>query len=180
MNKLKFAKLNSKLVYILFAIGAAFAAMQCFMVMKYYDADVFLYAHGTTLPTVFGVVLSLFVIAATAYLFLCSCEGYSDKLAKTSFATRILSLTAAIALVYTGMSELKVYNTRVTQLMYVEQKEDKFIFWSSLIAFGAFIYFLVGAIVPDRLNKVKTLLGSVTLVWHVLYLLSVYFDMTSP
>ncbi|MBR4881555.1 MAG: hypothetical protein IKU19_06445 [Clostridia bacterium] len=180
MNKLKFSKLNKKIVYILLACGVVFAALQCFMVMNLYEADVYLYAHGTVLPTVFNVVLSLFVIGVLVYFSLCTCGEYSDKLAETSFVSRIFSLLAAASLLYTGVTEFIGYNQNAAGLMYMEQKQDKFIFWSSVISFGAFIYFLVFAFVPDKLNKLKTFLGCITVVWHILYLLSVYFDMTSP
>ncbi len=180
MNKLKFSKLNKNIIYILLVCGVAFAAFQSFLVLKYYETDVYLYAHGTVLPTVFNILLSVFIIGVLVYCSLCTCEGYSDKLARSSFATRFFSLLASATLLTTGIFEMIGYNQRTSELMYLAQKQDKFILWSVLLSFGAFIYFLVFALVPNKLNKIKTFLGCITIVWHILYLLSVYFDMTSP
>ena len=180
MNKLKFSKLNKKLIYILLACALVFTAFRSFLVLKYYEADVYLYAHGTVLPTVFAVLLSLFIIAVLVYCSLCKCEGYSDKLAKCSVFSRFFGLLTSAALVAVGIYDFIGYNEMTSQLMYVEQKQDKFIFWSCVLSFGAFIYYFIFAVVPEKLNKLKTFLGCITVVWHILYLLSVYFDMTSP
>ncbi len=180
MEKFKFSNLNKKFVYIFLVCSVAFAVFQSLLVTKFYEADMFLYAHGTALPTVFNVLLSVFVILVLAYCSLCKCEGSSDMLAKTSVVTRIFGILCAAALLYTGMTTLSAYNQKTSELMYITQKQDKFIYWSAIISFGAFIYFALIAFVPEKLNKAKTFLGCITIVWHVLYLMSVYFDMTSP
>ena len=173
---LRSLKLNKKILYILLACAVVFTALQSFMVLKYYEPDVFLYSHGTVLPTVFNVVLALFVIISLVYFSLCRCKEYDDKLAKTSVTSFIFGILCAASVIATGVIEYIAYDQRASQLMYVVQKEDKFIVWSAVLAFVAFIYFLI----PDKLGKLKTFLGCVTVVWHILYLLSVYFDMTSP
>ncbi len=180
MNKLKFSYLNKKIIYLLLVCAVIFTAFQSFLVLKYYEADVYLYAHGTALPTVFNVLLSAFVIVVLVGCSLCTCEEYSDKLARSSFATRFFSLLASAALLATGIFEMIGYNQRTSELMYMAQKQDKFILWSVLLSFGAFIYFLLFAFVPAKLNRIKTVLGCITIVWHILYLLAVYFDMTTP
>lgn len=180
MDKLKFSKLNKKLIYIFLACAPVFTVLQSFMVLKYYEADVYLYAHGTVLPTVFAVLLSLFIIAVLVYCSLCKCEGYSDKLAECSVISRLFGLLTSVALLAVGIYTLIGYNERTSQLMYLVQKQDKFIFWSCVLSFGAFIYYFIFAIIPEKLNKLKTFLGCITIVWHIVYLLSVYFDMTSP
>ncbi|MBQ3182281.1 MAG: hypothetical protein IJB57_01295 [Clostridia bacterium] len=180
MNKLKFSNLNKKIIYLFLVCAVIFTAFQSFLVLKYYEADVYLYAHGTVLPTVFNVLISLFIIVVLVYCSLCTCEGYSDKLAKCSGVSRLFGLLASAALLAVGIYTLIGYNQRTAQLMYMSQKQDKFIFWSCMLSFGAFIYYFIFSILPEKLNKLKTLLGCITVVWHILYLLSVYFDMNSP
>lgn len=180
MDKLKFSKLNKKIIYLFLALALVFTAFQSFLVLKYYEADVYLYAHGTALPTVFAVLLSLFIIAVLVYCSLCKCEGYSEKLAKCPIISRFFGLLSSAALLAVGIYTLIGYNERTSQLMYIAQKQDKFIFWSCILSFGAFIYYFIFAIIPEKLNKLKTFLGCITIVWHIVYLLSVYFDMTSP
>ena len=176
MDKLKFSNLNKKLIYLFLACAVVFTAFQSFLILKFYEADIFLYAHGTALPTLFGVALALFVAVVLAYCSLCRCEEYDDKLAKTSALSFVFGILTAACVIMAGVMEYTAYKLRASDLMYIAQKEDKFIVFSSILAFVAFIYFLV----PAKLNKLKALLGSVTVVWHILYLLSVYFDMTSP
>ena len=180
MDKLKFSTLNKKIIYLLLACAVIFTAFQSFLVLKYYEADVFLYAHGTILPTVFNVLISPFIIGVLVYCSLCTCSGYSDKLANCSGVTCLFGLFASVALLAVGIFEFIGYNQRTSELMYMTQKQDKFIFWSAVLSFGAFIYYFIFCIIPDKLNKLKTFLGCITVVWHILYLLSVYFDMTSP
>ena len=38
----------------------------------------------------------------------------------------------------------------------------------------------MAAFIPEKYNGAKTVIGCVTIIWHVLYLLAIYFDMTAP
>ena len=176
----KLPKFNKKTVYILLAVAVAFALFQTFLVLKYYEADVFLYAHGTALPSIFNVLLSVFVIGVILYFSLTNCDTSSDSLAECSVATRIFAFLAGAAVLFNGLYDLSVYSKRTSDMLYIAQKQDKFIMWSAVLAFVGFIYFIFCFALPDKAANAKTWLGCVIVGWHIVYLLAVYFDMTNP
>ena len=176
----KIPDLHKKTVTALLCVGCIFAALQLFLVLRYYEPEVYLYAHGTILADIFNVALALFVIGVLVYFLAVKKDSYPDTLAKTSIITKSFSLLCGVGMLALGISQLQIYIKRTSDMAYIVQRQDKFIMWSGILAIAAFIYFILVALELKQTAGLLPWAGCVVIIWHILYLLAVYFDMTNP
>ncbi len=176
----KIPDLHKKIVYILICLALVFTAIQTILAVRFYEPEVYLYAHGTVLGDIFNISLALFVAAALVLFTLLKTDRYPDSLAKVSVATRVFSLLSGAALLGCGINSMNIYLQKKSNVLYMAEKQDTFIMWSAISAFVACIYFVLVTFLADKMPKAKIWVGCVTIAWHIFYILSVYFDMTNP
>ena len=179
MNK-KIPILHKKTVYILLCVSLVFTVIQTVLAMKFFDPEVFLYAHGTLLGDIFNIALALFVIAVLVLFSVFKTDGHPDTLAKSSGVTGVFAAASGILLFFCGIYSLLTYTQEKSSLMYMTEKQDTFTKWAAVLGLVAFLYFMLAAFMPNKADKVKVWIGCVTIAWHIMQLLSVYFDMTNP
>ncbi|MBR6514837.1 MAG: hypothetical protein IKT46_08415 [Clostridia bacterium] len=192
MKNKKLLKFNKKLTWVLMACPIVFAALQTVLLTCFYDAPMRLYAHsGTAFALIYNVLLFVFVIGALALYYFTDCDHISGKVANTTIFTRIFGILSSVSLLAKGVFDLIPFIKDYTQTYkmlglkeYIEQvfasKQQRFLLLSAIVCFVAFVYLALVSIMPKGQNQLKTWLGCVTIVWHILYLLATYFDMTGP
>lgn len=184
MKNIKLLKFNKITVFVLLACSVVFAALQSILLVGFYDAPMRLYAHsGTVIAAVFNTLLFIFVMAVILLFRFTDFNDMSDEPAKVSVPARIFALLTAAALLADGIYGLLQQRK---PLIYTDpsqvpgEKQTMFTLITVAISFIAFIYPVLVCFAPKGLEKVKTFLGCVTVIWHIMYLLAIYFDMTGP
>ncbi len=168
------------IAYILLALTVVFTVFQTLLVFYLYDTDMYLYANGTLLPVIFNISLAVFVIITLCIFTFAKKNSFPDDIAPASSVTVLFSAISGFVLAVMSIYGLiNLINAR-NQLFYIPSKQDNFLMIASVIGIVGFLYFVVTAFVPKGKNKLKAFLGCVVIIWHVIYLLSVYFDMTNP
>lgn len=179
MKEIKIPHMHKLTALALLLIGVVFAALQTLMVWKYYEADIYLYAHGTPLPDIFNISLAVYVVIALVLFRFFNKKDYPESEAPTSAVTLIFSALCGFAVLANGIFGFMSYMEASKNMAYIAARRDTFLLWGSLLAVFCFVYFMVSGFMP-KAKKAKAWLGCTAIIWHILYLLYVYFDMTNP
>lgn len=160
-------------------LSVIFAVCQTLLIYFFYETDVFLYAHGTPLPDFFHIVLAVFVLMNVIVFSIFKTKSHPDSYAPTGAIASVFAALSAFAVISIGIYGIMTYLENKKNLMFVAQRGDSFMFWASLASVLAFAYFIVTAFVKDK-SHLKAWLGMGCIAWHILYLLGVYFDLSTP
>lgn len=177
MNNSKNIVKTTALVFL--SAGAVLAVLQAVCDYFFYDRGVFLYKQGAVIPLALNFVFLIYIAGALVFFGMKS-KTLTEKYPYTSSSTKIISFLAGIALLANGISDITTLMNRKADLMYVAQRQDTFIMWSGILAAAAFLYFIVTAFVGKGRESIRVLLGCVVILWHIMHILTLYFDMTNP
>ena len=173
-------KKEKNLILIMTAIGFLLAVAQIAATCLNYDPAVFLYDYKAVLPTVVTWLMVVYVIASLVLCFILKKAEYPESQASATLITRVLSLLCGAALLTSGLSNLYVWQQHSENMMYIPSRQDTFIMWTGIVSIAGCVYFVLNFIFPDRKKKLKAWFGCATIVWYILFVLAIYFDMTSP
>ena len=167
--------------YISLLCAAVFAAAQTLMVNFMYENDVHLFKQGSVAPTVFNIALAVFVLAV--FIIFCAAKNASfpDEQAKISSPAVIFSALCAFTAITSGLHNLISFAMLLKMSQaYQFTRHDIFSIIAAVMSIPAFIYFIINAFAKDISRRVKAGFGTLCIVWSIMYLLSIYFDMTGP
>lgn len=179
MKEKKIPYIQKMTAVALLIVGVAFAVFQTLLVFNYYDTSIYLYDHGTPLPVIFNITLSVFVILALALFGIFKKDSHPDEAPRVTVISSIFSLLCGFTALSCGIFGFLEHIEKTKNIMYIPEKQDNFIFWASIASVLAFGYFIVNAFVK-KATTLKGWLGCGAIAWYILYLLGVYFDMTTP
>lgn len=166
--------------YILLAVGILLAAFQVICAVCFYDSSVYLYSFSVV-PKILNILLALYVIGVVVVFALLKKNDYPESEAKTPVATRIFAGLCAVSLFVCGMNDLIAFFEFTTDMTHTTTtRQETFIMWGGILSLGAVVYFVLNVIFTDNRKNLKPWFGFVAIVWHIMYLLSIYFDMTNP
>lgn len=177
MNKIPYK--HKLTAYILLAVGLCLAAFQVITALRFYDSSVYLYDFGIV-PKILNILLVIYVVAVVVVFAVFKKTEYPETPAKTSLITQILSYLCAATLLICGVNDLIAFFKNSSDITHIASRQDTFVMWGGILSLGAVAYFVLCGIFADNSNKVKPWLGFVAVIWHIMYLLSIYFDMTNP
>ncbi len=165
--------------YLLLAAGLLLAAFQVITAILFYDSSVYLYDFGVV-PKILNILLALYVVAVIVVFAVFKKTEYPDSAPKTTIITQILSGFCAAALLICGIDDLVALFKFSTDITHINTRQDTFVMWGGLLSLGAVAYFVLNTIFKDNRKNLKPWFGFVAIAWHIMYLLSIYFDMTNP
>ena len=157
------------------AVIATLATVFNMIIEKYYvESGTGLYKMGVVTPEAFVVFLMLGVIVIIASAFLFRKDGMPKEVYKLPFLTSILSVIAAIALIYFAVGILMedLLPSAASSLVY------KIKYIGAYVSFPAGLYYFISVFSGSKDSKTESAFSFFPLIWTWAGLLSMYFDHT--
>ncbi len=164
------------LLYIVLAtvvsVGAAF--FQHILEHSYLDRNG-LYKSGVLTPEIFVVYAVLSALLILTVVFFLRFDIVPKEMKNGNVNTSIVSVLAAVALVYTAITFFKTdvpfYAQGTSEYMVQRMK-----LFASVVAFPAALYFMMTAFMGKAKSKITPYLSFFPLLWTLFYVMSLYFD----
>ncbi|MBE6687285.1 MAG: hypothetical protein E7591_08705 [Ruminococcaceae bacterium] len=171
-------KINIRmLALILVAVALVLAGFRTILVCSSYDIEASHFDNGNPLPDIFNYILFALTVCVIIILFLCKKGELPSDIGVTGNVTKFFAGAVAFCSLWGGLYSFTktvsipdVMQTRAQQLGNIQ----------ALLSLGVFIYFVFNAFSNEKHVKIKSVFGLVTILWHVLFVLTIYFDMTTP
>lgn len=186
-NKLK---LNLRTVlYIVFAAGFVLAAARVYMIEALYENEMYSFANGTVLPDIFNYFIFGAVVAVFALFALADKSGFAGEMGNTSAATVAFAAATGFFALVGGLYAISQITIKdpVTEMMkqmgtldVYTQRLNTFVKIQCVLSLAVFAYFMLTAFSVNKYSRAKSVLGILTILWHAVFLLVIYFDMTKP
>jgi hypothetical protein len=164
-----------RLYFIITAfLSAAAGLLQAYLFLVYYDGELNLYKTGTRLPEIFYICVLICALFCASSYFIFKKNGGPANLPQ---AGRVITFTAVLSgllllfsALFSAYYYFKGFYTGITPLRAA----------AYIAAVPASFYFIITAMSRSPKRNITVLLGISTIIWAALYLMCIYFDMTSP
>jgi hypothetical protein len=164
-----------RLYFIITAIlSAAAVSVQTYLFFAYYEENLNLYKAGAQLPGIFYICIFISALFCTSSSFIFRKDSSAHSLPPAgrfvSFAAILSGFLLLASVLLNSWYYLSGVYTAVTPLRAA----------AYIAAVPASFYFIITAMSRAPKQNVIVLLGITAIIWAALYLMCIYFDMTSP
>lgn len=190
MSAFKKMTLSKKhlIIYLIasLVIALAMTVFRIYMICTEYETETYFFKYGSPLPDIFNYTLVALIVIIFAFFIFTKKKSLPDDYGKTSIPTVITAAATGFLSFIGGLyaaSQLLITNDPAGEAAVVSesaQRVETFAFIQCLLSLGVFAYFLLTAFSLHRCSVMKTVFGIIAILWHVVFLLVIYFDMTRP
>lgn len=193
IKKISLKQKHLKLLLLtVIAIAMALTAFRIYMISTDYEAETYFFSYSSSLPDIFNYTVAALVVVIFLFFIFTKKNSLPKDYGKINIPTVIMSTATGFLAFIGGLyaaSQLLLTNDSSSALNMMSQglpvdpsaqRVEIFALIQSVLSLGVFAYFLLTAFSINRYSKMKTVFGIVTILWHVVFLLVIYFDMTRP
>lgn len=169
-------------VFVLLGIGLVLVAEQTYMISALFEVEVYHYEYGNILPDIFNYVLVAVVVAAIAMPFIFTRKkSLHTTMGRESTVTVVFAALVAFFVLWVGLATLyDVVMESKDVLVATQSRTRSFRVLQAILSLPMFAYFVLTAFSVEKHVGAKTILGILAIVWHIIFLLVLYFDTAIP
>ncbi|MBR5515933.1 MAG: hypothetical protein IKU52_06995 [Clostridia bacterium] len=186
-NKLK---LNIKLtVYIFLAVALVFTGIRSYLLCTSYEITVHRFETGAVLPEILNYLLFAYVCISLLLFAAVKKNSLPNTLGKTNIVTSFFAAITGVFSIASGIYSINstILNNASTSNQTAFATRDipinKALLFGKIqavLSIAVFIYFIFTAFSKEKHTKIKTIFGIFSIVWHVMFIMAIYFDMNTP
>lgn len=176
-------------LYIVIAVSVVLAGARIYMIEAFYENEMYTFAHGTVLPDIFnyfifGAVIIVFILFA-----LMDKSCFAEEMGNASASTVVFAAATGFFALVGGLYAISQITIKdpVTEMMQqmgavdvYAQRLNTFVKIQCVLSLAVFAYFMLTAFSVNKYSRAKSVLGILSILWHVVFLLVIYFDMSKP